>query len=141
MMIIKRGLTPIYIAGGTAIASLSLATNFPGKRTAGGERETNVEWSNLVFFGRMAETVAEYVKKGTQLQVQGEINNRSWKDKETQETRYATDIIVKEFQMLKNSQEGTQSQEDTPTQEAPAVSQADNEFGDNGFDTPIPNMG
>lgn len=86
-------------ASGTTVASFSLAT---AERTKGqdGNWTDKTEWHNIVCFQRTAEVVRDYVKKGTQLFLEGRIANRSWDDKESGQKRYKTEILVSELTLL-----------------------------------------
>ena len=64
-----------------------------------GQKQENTEWHNLVVFGKLADVVAKYVKKGDKLYVEGSITTRKWEDKEGN-TRYNTEIKVRDFTML-----------------------------------------
>lgn len=86
-------------AGGMTIASFSLATADRQKDQAGNWTD-KTEWHNLVAFGRTAEIVRDYVKKGTQLFVEGKIQTRSWDDKESGQKKYRTEILVNEMSLL-----------------------------------------
>ena len=91
--------------GGMVIASFSLATADRAK-DATGNWVDKTEWHNLVCFGRTAEIVRDYVKKGSQLFVEGKITNRSWDDKESGQKKYRTEIIVNELSLLGGRGEG-----------------------------------
>jgi single-strand DNA-binding protein len=69
-----------YLANGTTVANLSIATS--ESYTKDGEKKTITEWHKLVAFGRVAEIIGEYVKKGSQLYVEGKLKTRNWEDKE-----------------------------------------------------------
>jgi len=86
-------------AGGMTIASFGLAT---AERTKGqdGQWTDKTEWHNIVCFQRTAEVVRDYVKKGSQVFVEGRITNRSWDDKESGQKRYRTEILVNELTLL-----------------------------------------
>jgi single-strand DNA-binding protein len=86
-------------AGGMTIASFTLATADRAK-DASGNWVDKTEWHNLVAFQRTAEIVRDYVKKGTQLFVEGKIQQRSWDDKESGQKRYKTEILVNELSLL-----------------------------------------
>jgi len=86
-------------AGGMTIASFTLATADRAK-DASGNWVDKTEWHNLVAFQRTAEIVRDYVKKGTQLFIEGRISNRSWDDKETGAKKYRTEILVNELTLL-----------------------------------------
>lgn len=81
-------------AGETAVVSLSLATTAVWKDAAGEKRE-RTEWHRVTFWGRLAENVSQYVRKGDRLDVAGEIRYTKWTDKDGQE-RYSTDIHAHE---------------------------------------------
>jgi single-strand DNA-binding protein len=86
-------------AGGMTVASFGLAT---AERTKGqdGQWTDKTEWHNIVCFQRTAEIVRDYVKKGSQLFVEGRITNRSWDDKTSGEKKYRTEILVSELTLL-----------------------------------------
>ena len=86
-------------AGGMTIASFSLATA-DRQKDAQGNWADKTEWHNLVAFQRTAEIVRDYVKKGTQVFVEGKIQTRSWDDKESGAKRYKTEILVNELSLL-----------------------------------------
>jgi single-strand DNA-binding protein len=86
-------------AGGTMVASFSLATA-DRQKDAQGNWTDKSEWHNLVAFSRTAEIVRDYVKKGTQLYIEGKIQTRSWDDKESGQKKYRTEILVNEMTLL-----------------------------------------
>ena len=80
------------------IVNLTMATS--EKYTdKSGQKQENTEWHNLVVFGKLADVVSKYVKKGDKLYVEGSITTRKWEDKEGN-TRYTTDIKVRDLTML-----------------------------------------
>jgi single-strand DNA-binding protein len=95
-------------AGGMTIASFSLATADRAK-DAQGNWADKTEWHNLVCFQRTAEIVRDYVKKGSQLFVEGKIQTRSWDDKTSGEKKYKTEILVNELSLLGGRGEGGSS--------------------------------
>ncbi len=84
---------------GMIIASFSLATADRQKDQTGNWVD-KTEWHNLVCFGRTAEIVRDYVKKGSQLFIEGKIQTRSWDDKESNQKKYRTEILVNELSLL-----------------------------------------
>ena len=86
-------------ASGMTIASFTLATADRAKDGQGNWAD-KTEWHNLVAFQRTAEIVRDYVKKGTQLFIEGKIQQRSWDDKESGQKRYKTEILVNELSLL-----------------------------------------
>jgi single-strand DNA-binding protein len=86
-------------AGGMTVASFSLATAERAK-DAQGNWADKTEWHNIVCFQRTAEVVRDYVKKGSQLLVEGKIQTRSWDDKTSGEKKYKTEILCNELTLL-----------------------------------------
>jgi single-strand DNA-binding protein len=86
-------------AGGMTVASFSLATA-DRQKDAQGNWADKTEWHNLVCFQRTAEIVRDYVKKGSQIFVEGKIQTRSWDDKTSGEKKYKTEILVNELSLL-----------------------------------------
>jgi single-strand DNA-binding protein len=87
-----------YMPDGQAIANVSVATTDTWKDKAG-EKQERTEWHRVAFFGKLAEIVGEYLKKGNPIYVEGRLQTRKWQDKEGQE-RYTTEIVADRMQML-----------------------------------------
>lgn len=107
-----------YTGGGTAIASLRLATNEQWTDKQTGQKQERTEWHRVKLFGRLAEVAGEYLKKGAQVYVEGSLRTDKYIDKDGIE-RYSTDIISNDLQMLGGSGERTgtrQRQQDRQTQ-------------------------
>ena len=102
-----------YNPEGGAITNVSVATTDTWKDKASGEKQERTEWHRVVFFNRLAEIAGEYLKKGSQVYIEGSLRTRKWQDKEGQE-RYTTEIVADRMQML-GSRSG---QGDAPTREA-----------------------
>ena len=90
--------------GGMVIAQFTLAT--ADRKKEGDKWVDTTEWHNLVCFGRTAEIVRDYVKKGSKLYIEGKITTNSWEDKETHQKRYRTEILVNELVLLSGREEG-----------------------------------
>lgn len=90
-----------YLESGTCMARVSLATNEFFQNRAG-ERQERTEWHRVVFWGRQAETIEKYVRKGERLYVEGRLATRSWEDKDNG-MRYITEIVAITFQFLGQS--------------------------------------
>lgn len=86
-----------YSPDGNPIANLSLATSESWKDKASGERKEKTEWHRIVVFGPLAEIVGKYLHKGSQAYFEGKLATRKWQDKETGADRYATEIVVDQF--------------------------------------------
>jgi len=95
-----------YMPTGGAVTNISLATTFRWKDKQSGERKDNTEWHRVVFFNRLAEVVGEYLRKGSQVYVEGRLQTRKWQDKDGID-RYSTEIIATEMQMLGSRSGGT----------------------------------
>lgn len=123
-----------YMPTGKAVANISIATSEKWKDKQTGEDQERTEWHNLVFFGRVAEIVGEFVKKGQQIYVEGMLRTRKWQDKEGND-RWSTEIVCHNMQLLGNRGSGggrEQSQESShPEASAPRDSGED-------FDDDIP---
>lgn len=87
-----------YMPSGGAVANFSLATSKQWKKD--GEPQEKTEWHRIVCFNRTAEVVGEYVKKGTQVYLRGELQTRKWQDKNTGQDRYTTEIVANEIQFI-----------------------------------------
>jgi len=88
-----------YTQAGTAVATVSLATNESWKDAATGQKKERVEWHRCVLWGKTAEALAEYLTKGKQVYVEGRIQTRKWKDKDGND-RYSTEIHVDKVVLL-----------------------------------------
>jgi single-strand DNA-binding protein len=88
-----------YTGGGTAIASLRIATSEQWTDKQSGQKQERTEWHRVKLFGRLAEIAGEYLKKGRQVYIEGSLRTDKYTDKDGIE-RYSTDIIANDLQML-----------------------------------------
>jgi single-strand DNA-binding protein len=88
-----------HMPSGDAAATLTIATSESWKDKKTGEQVEKTEWHRVVAFGRLAEIMGEYLKKGSKVYVEGQLQTRKWQDK-TGNDRYTTEIKVREMQML-----------------------------------------
>jgi single-strand DNA-binding protein len=88
-----------YLPSGDAVANIRLATTDRYKDKATGESKELTEWHRVAFFGRLAEIVNEYLKKGSSVYIEGRIRTRKWTDQAGQE-RFSTEIVADQMQML-----------------------------------------
>jgi single-strand DNA-binding protein len=87
------------LPSGSSIANLRIATTESWKDKQSGEFKEQTEWHTVVLFGRTAEVAAEYLKKGSQVYIEGRLRTRKWQDK-TGNDRYSTEIVGNDMQML-----------------------------------------
>ena len=84
---------------GKTVVNLRIATTDQWRDKQTGESKENTEWHSVVMFDRLAEIAAEYLRKGSQVYVEGRLRTRKWQDKEGQD-RYSTEVVANEMQML-----------------------------------------
>jgi single-strand DNA-binding protein len=124
-----------YMANGGAVCNVTLATTESWKDKQTGEQKDKTEWHNIVFYRRLAEIAGEYLRKGSQIYVEGKLQTRKWQDKNGND-RYTTEIIANEMQMLGSRGGGGSSAEFGGGQsQAPAPAAA---AGGADFDDDIP---
>ena len=136
-----------YMPNGNAVTNITLATSESWKDKQTGQQQERTEWHRVVFFGRLAEIAGEYLRKGSQVYVEGEIRYSEHTGDDGQK-RYYTDIVANEMQMLGGRGDRTeggerparsaggppQRREPAPARQAPKV----NEFADDFADDDIP---
>ena len=88
-----------YMPSGAAVTNFTVATNESWKDKQTGEQKERTEWHRVAMFNRLAEIAAEYLRKGSQVYIEGKLRTRKWQDKDGQD-RYTTEIIADEMQML-----------------------------------------
>jgi single-strand DNA-binding protein len=137
-----------YIPSGSAVTNLRIATNESWKDKQTGEQKDRTEWHSVAMFGRLAEIAAEYLRKGSQVYIEGKLRTRKWQDKDGND-RYTTEIIADEMQMLGNRAGGgasTISDSPPPTNAPPTNAPPTNapptnappQSSENDFDDDIP---
>ncbi|MGA2351530.1 MAG: single-stranded DNA-binding protein [Terracidiphilus sp.] len=92
-------------ANGTMVASFGLATS-ERQKDATGNWSDKTEWHNVIAYGKLAEIVRDYVKKGSKLFIDGRLTTRNWEDKDTKKKVYRTEIIVSDLSLLSGREEG-----------------------------------
>jgi len=112
-----------YTSTGAAVANITVATSDQWKDKQTGENQERTEWHRVVFFNRLAEVVGEYLKKGSQVYIEGRLQTRKWQDKEGQD-RYTTEIVANEMQMIGSRPgSGARNEEQAPQRpSSPSVS-------------------
>ena len=88
-----------HTPSGTAVTKLRIATNESWKDKQTGEKQERTEWHRVVMFARLAEIAAEYLRKGSQVYIEGRLQTNKWQDKDGND-RYTTEIVANEMQML-----------------------------------------
>ena len=88
-----------YMPNGNAVTNITIATSDSWKDKQSGEQQERTEWHRVVFFNRLAEIVGEYLRKGSQVYVEGRLQTRKWQDNNGND-RYTTEIVANEMQML-----------------------------------------
>lgn len=110
-----------YMPSGDPIATIRLATTRRWRDRNSNERKEETEWHRVVFFGGLAKTVGEYLKKGSQVYVEGRIRTQKWQGQDGQD-RYTTEIVAESMNMLGSRSGGTAAYSDN----APPASAYDN---------------
>jgi len=98
-----------YTQTGLAVATLNLATNSPSKNRETGEWEEVTEWHRVVFFERPAEVAEQYLRKGSQIYVEGRLRTQKWQDRDGND-RWTTEIVGRDLQMLGSRGDSDSSQ-------------------------------
>ena len=88
-----------YMPSGSAVTNLSVATSEQWKDKQSGEQKERTEWHKVAMFNRLAEIAAEYLRKGSQVYIEGKLRTRKWQDRDGND-RWTTEIIADEMQML-----------------------------------------
>ena len=88
-----------YMPSGGAVTNINIATSKSWKDKNTGDQQERTEWHRVVFFNRLAEIAAEYLRKGSQVYVEGELRTRKWQDRDGND-RWTTEIVADEMQML-----------------------------------------
>ncbi|MGC8520743.1 MAG: single-stranded DNA-binding protein [Steroidobacteraceae bacterium] len=84
---------------GSSVANLRIATTESWRDKQSGEQQERTEWHRVALFGRLAEVAGEYLRKGSQVYIEGSLRTRKWQDKQGNE-RYSTEIVANDMQML-----------------------------------------
>lgn len=133
-----------YMPNGNAVANITLATSETWNDKNSGEKQEKTEWHRVVFFGKLAEIVGQYLKKGSKIYVEGKLQTRKWQGQDGQD-KYTTEVVVDiggTMQMLDGRAEsGGFAPAQSTQQSAPAARQSAQPAAamvDDGFDDDIP---
>ena len=99
-----------YTAGGAAVTTLSIATSDSWKDKDTGEDQERTEWHRVVLWRRLAEIAGEYLKKGSKVYIEGQLQTRKWEQEG--QTRYTTEIVARDMQFLDSRGGGSNSNQD-----------------------------
>jgi single-strand DNA-binding protein len=121
-----------YLPEGGAITNISVATTDTWKDKSG-EKQERTEWHRVAFFGKLAEIAGEYLKKGSQVYVEGALRTRKWQDKEGKE-RYTTEIVADRMQMLGSRGGGSEPMAREPAAAASGGGKTQAKKGGGAFD-------
>ena len=134
-----------YAPSGDAICNIRVATTDTWKDKATGEKKEATEWHRISFYGRLAEIAGQYLKKGSQVYVEGSLRTRKWQDKDGKD-QYTTEIRADEMKMLGGRRDGDSAPRQQAAPQQPRTQQqrpqqqnsggAQGGFGD--FDDDIP---
>lgn len=126
-----------YMPNGGAVANLTIATSETWKDKQSGQNQERTEWHRVVMFNRLSEIAGEYLKKGSQVYIEGKLQTRKWQDQSGQD-RYTTEIVANEMQMLGGRGSGAQAHSHGDHQQQATDSQSNNAgFDDFDDDTPF----
>lgn len=135
-----------YLPSGGAVTNITVATSDSWKDKQTGQQQERTEWHRVVFFNRLAEIAAEYLRKGSKVYIEGSLRTRKWQGQDGQD-RYTTEIVAGEMQMLDSrggnpsgydDMQAMQQQPSSPQGaqgKAPAASSPSNNTPDPGFDS------
>jgi single-strand DNA-binding protein len=88
-----------YMPSGGAVTNIRVATSESWKDKNTGDQQERTEWHSVAFFGRLAEIAAEYLRKGSQVYIEGKLRTRKWQDRDGND-RWSTEVVANEMQML-----------------------------------------
>jgi single-strand DNA-binding protein len=128
-----------YLPSGKPVTNIRIATSDSWKDKQTGDQQERTEWHAIVLFDKLAEISAEYLRKGSQVYIEGALRTRKWQDKEGKD-RYTTEIVARDMQMLGGrgggggggGERAERSERRAPSEERAAVAPAaeEGEFGD-----------
>lgn len=131
-----------YLPSGGAVANITVATSESWRDKATGEQKEKTEWHKVAIFGKLAEVAGEYLRKGSQVYIEGSLQTRKWQDNNGQD-RFTTEIVVQGFngvmQMIgakQGGQQQPQQQRQAPQQQAPMQQQGNDICPDCGGSNP-----
>ena len=111
------------LPSGGGVTNISLATSESWRDKNTGDQQERTEWHRVVFFNRLSEIAAEYLRKGSKVYVEGSLRTRKWQDQQSGQDRYSTEIVAQEMQMLdsRNAASDGGGYQSAPASSAPAA--------------------
>lgn len=111
------------LPSGGGVTNISLATSESWRDKNTGDQQERTEWHRVVFFNRLSEIAAEYLRKGSKVYVEGSLRTRKWQDQQSGQDRYSTEIVAQEMQMLdsRNAASDGGGYQSPPAPSAPAA--------------------
>lgn len=116
-----------YMPNGNAVANISVATSESWKDKTTQEQKEETEWHRCVCYGKLAEIIGEYLKKGSKIYIEGKLKTRKWKDQQNVD-RYTTEIVFDEMQMIDGKQQGVSPSPPPQQQQRPAQQPQNNGY-------------
>ena len=129
-----------FAPSGDAVCNIRVATSETWKDKATGERKEATEWHRVSFYGKLAEIAGQYLRKGSQVYIEGSLRTRKWQDKDGKD-QYTTEVRANEMKMLGSRQDGDSAPRQQPTQQprqAPAARPAPQASAFGSFDDDVP---
>lgn len=125
-----------YMQNGDAVANLTIATSESWTEKESGEKKEVTEWHRVTMFRKLGEIAEQYLKKGSQVYIEGKLKTQKYQDKETGADRYSTTIIADQMQMLGGKTGASQGQPQQGMQKPQQAAQQKGGYspGDGGFD-------
>jgi single-strand DNA-binding protein len=127
-----------YMPSGDCVANIAVATTDSWKDKTTGEKKEQTEWHRISFFGKLAEIVGQYLKKGSAVYIEGSLRTRKYTDKDGIE-KYSTEIKADSMQMLGGRPSGSQGDDSQPVQQRSAPASSGGSFSDMDDDIPFAN--
>ena len=139
----SRGVNRVFIIGnlgqdpdvrampnGGSVTTISVATSESWKDKQTGQPVERTEWHRVIFFNKLAEIAAQYLKKGSKVYIEGQLRTRKWQDKDTGADRYSTEIVSNQMQILSSKDGQSEGQQKEPRQQQEPHTAGLNDFGD-----------
>ena len=123
-----------FMPNGNAVAKISIATSESWKDKQSGQDQERTEWHRVTFFGKLAEIVGQYLRKGSKVYIEGSLRTNKWQDQNGND-RYTTEIMANEMQMLNSKSDNQQQsgqQQQQYQQQQPQPQQSQSQWSDSG---------